>query len=301
MKKIKPSLIGQTAIFILAAVVLLVTYLNSSQAIMSARTKLDFVGKYSIDNGASWTELGKNTKLSAFDGNLILRGNFGFDVAEGTPFKFYLNHINMNIYVNGEWSYIDSRSEMGLIPSGCCRQWVEWSSPELTDKDVVEIRIDNPHKYGNGNAYNELLNSIYVGNSYIFDSYMQNSGKVSRITGFVIVVVALMLLGVVLASCLLQITLGEYAGRLGFFTAFMGGYFILDTVDVSLWSHSNIINTYGLQICIMLATFCLVMCIDACIKTKAKRIANIAAVISFLTNAFLLILSLAGVMVIYDT
>ncbi len=301
MGKIKPSVIGQAAVFILAAVVLLVTYLNSNQASMSMPIKLDFVGEYSADDGATWRELDKNTKLSAADGDLILRGNFGFETREGTPFKFYLNHINMNIYVNGEWSFIDSRSEMGLTPSGCCRQWAEWIAPELTDKDVVEIRLDNPHKSGNGNAYNQWLNSIYVGDSYIFDSYMLKGGKAARITGLVIVVVAFMLLGVVLASCLLQINLGEGAGRLGFFTAFMGGYFIMDTADVSLWSYSNIINTYGLQLCIMLAAFCLVMCVGTCIKTRAKRAADIAAVLSLLTNMVLLVLCLAGVMVIYDT
>ncbi|MGN1318046.1 MAG: sensor histidine kinase [Lachnospirales bacterium] len=301
MKKVKWDFLVQVILFILAILVLAITYLKNQQAAMSIPIKLDFVGEYSTDKGTTWNKYDNSIKFSSLDGNLLLRGSFENDFKEDTHFNFYINHININIYINDEPFFLDSRIDLGLIPSGCCRQWLRLDTPEISKDDIIKIELINPHKIGNREAYNEFLSSIYIGNINVFNSYMLKYGNTSRIIGFAIIIVAIMLLGVSLASTLLQIDIGKSLGKLGFFTIFTGGFFVLDTKDVSLWSFSNIINTYVLQICMMLSVFCLTMCVAFSVKTKARKIAEIASVISFITDIILFLLSLFGVMVIYDT
>lgn len=301
MKKIQLYKWGQAAVFILAVIVLLAAIMSSNQAIYSIPIPIKYHGEYSTDNGSTWKPLEDNTEISALDSDLFLRGNFEMEFPEGAYLNFYLNHITMEIFVDGEISFIDSRNEMGVTSSDCSKQWLSWITPEITADDTVEIHLRNPHSFGNRNAYSEFLNSVYTGTYLIFSKYMEQYGQMYRIIGLAIIVIALLLIGMGFASWLLKIDDGRVFGQLGFFALFAGGYIALDTIDLSLWSELNAFNTYGLHICMMLAGLGAVARITDYIKTKYPGIAFGTMACSVLTNAVLLILSLAGVMVIYDT
>ncbi|MGN1134624.1 MAG: sensor histidine kinase, partial [Oscillospiraceae bacterium] len=243
----------------------------------------------------------ESSDVSAKNGRVILKGGFGHGFPEGTHFNFYLDHITMEIYINGEQIVWDSVNEIGLTDSTCGIEWSHWISPEISEEDVIEIRLANFHRFGNKNAYNEFLGNIYGGTEDMFGSFMLRTGQRDRIVGIVLMAAGVMLVAAAMFFGLMHIDGGKVTGNLGALALFFGGYIALDTIDLSLWSWLNAFNTYALQICIMLSGTCAVACVEQSIKSKAGKTARVAVFASGAVNAVLALLSLFKVMVIYDT
>ena len=92
------------ALLLLAAVLLVSVNMQSHQAIPSFSLPLTFEGVYS-QNGGEWKTLEKNTRISALDGDLVLRGTFGESqqyLEEGTVISCYLDYIMLTITINDE-------------------------------------------------------------------------------------------------------------------------------------------------------------------------------------------------------
>ena len=60
--------------FLFTGIVILLVYKNSNQAISAFPLPIQFVGEYS-QNGGEWQTLNKDTDLSAYDGDLVIRGS----------------------------------------------------------------------------------------------------------------------------------------------------------------------------------------------------------------------------------
>lgn len=298
LKKLSYAAIGRIAAILLLLAALISVFISSNQSTQAFLLPICFQGEYSLDSGETWQSLPESPDIPAKYDSIILKGGFGGYVPEGTPFNFYLNHITMEIFINGEQFLWDDANEIGLTDSTCGKKWSHWISPEIFEEDVMEIRLANFHKFGNKNAYNELLGNIYGGSEEIFDSVMLNKGKASRAIGIAVMVAAIMLLAAALFFGLMHIDGGVTVGNLGGLALFFGGYFILDTIDLPLWSWYFSINTYALQMCIMLSATCMAACIAENVKAKAAHGAVIA---SGAVNSVLALLSLFNVMVIYDT
>lgn len=283
------------------AAALLAACFGSNQATQAIFIPQEFQGEYSLDGGETWNELSDSTYISGRNSSVILRGGFGNGLPEGIHLNYYLDHITMEIFVNGEQYLYDSRNEIGLNCSTCGRVWVHWITPEISDSDIMEIHLTNPHKFGNENAYSELLSSIYGGSENVFSSYMLKTGQLSRMIGISVMVAAIMLLAAAFFFGLMHIDGGAAVGNLGALAFFFGGYFIIDTIDFPLLSWLDAFNTYALQICIMLAGTSAAACIAENINSKAKNTARAAVFASGAVNALFAVLSLLGIRVIYDT
>lgn len=301
LKKISYVLIIRIAAIVLMLAALTAACLGSFQSTLPIFLPTEFIGEYSLDNGETWHTLQKDTNVPAKHGSIILKGGFGREFAEGTYFHLYLDHLTMDIYLNGEQLLSDSVNYIGLNDSTCGRKWVDFISPELSADDVIEIRLNNPHKFGNINACNELLRNIYCGPENIFDRIMLKTGKVSRIIGTVVIAAAISLLAAAMFFRLMRINVGGTLENLGALALFFGGYFVLDTIDLPMWSWLFAFNTYALQMCIMLAATCTAACIAESIHSAAWKTARAAVIASGTVNAVLALLSFADVMVIYDT
>ncbi|MGN0637525.1 MAG: sensor histidine kinase [Huintestinicola sp.] len=301
MKKVPVDLVGRITAIILLAAALLTACFGSIQATRSIFLPLGFKGEYSLDSGETWQTLSEDTDIPAEYGSVILKGSFGIGFPEGANLHFYLDHITMDIFIDGEQVFDDSRNEIGLNSTTCGRVWRHWLTPEISEDDIVEIHLANPHKFGNTNAYNELLDSVYGGSEEAFSSFMMKKSKLSRMIGVSLMVAAIMLLAVALFFGLMHINGGAVVGNMGAAALFFGGYYILDNVDISLWSWLDAFNTYALQICIMLAALSVAACIAGNLNSKAKTTAEWAVFASAAVNITAAVLSLLGVMVIYDT
>lgn len=301
MKKISYVLIIRIAAIVMMLAALMGACLGSIQSNLPILLPIEFIGEYSLDNGDTWQTLSESPNVPARYGSIILKGGFGREFAEGTNFHFYLDHLTMDIYFDGEQLLYDIENEIGLNDSTCGRKWVNWTSPEISEYDVIEIRLNDPHRFGNKNACNELLENIYCGSKNVFDRIMLKTGKVSRIIGTVVMAAAISLLAAAMFFGLLHIDCGVTVGNLGILALFFGGYFILDTVDLSLWSWLFAFNTYALQMCIMLAATCAAAYIAESIHSAAGKTARAAVIASGAAGGVLALLSFVKVMVIYDT
>lgn len=300
VKKISNGFIIRIVTIGLMLLALLIACITSNQSRRAFCIPQTFQGEYSLDGGNTWSEFSDNTKISAKNQYVILRGNFGIPFQEGTPVNFYLDHITMEIFVDKEQYFYDSAVQLGVKSYTCGKKWVCFVTPEMSENDIMEIHLRNPHKFGNINAFDELLGSVYVGSGDVFESFMLKTGKPGRITGAAIIVAAAMLLAAAMFFMLMHIDGGRTVGNLGIFALFFGVYILFDTVDLSLWSNSYAFNTYTLQISIMLAATCASVCIAESLKSKAAEIAHLAAVFSMIVNSVFAVLSIFGVIVIYD-
>lgn len=294
-------------LFLLAAICLLTVVLRSNQASLSMPLPQTFIGEYSRD-GEVWYPLDDRADLSALDGDLFLRGHFSYDASEGGRIYYYQNHIGVTIYLNGELLSIDTISEFGdrglaLEPSVCGSRWNYIVSPGITTEDNVELRLHNPHSHGNSSAYRDFLNTLYNSpdTSYILESYLKPYNLPLQIAGIVLLIVALMLLGAALASGLLRAPMGRSLWKYGLLTLFMGGFVILDTVGISFVSERVAFNTYARQLCMMLAIYCMGLCMCGTLTGKPRKTANAAMLLSSLMDGILIMLSFSGAAVIYDT
>ena len=167
----------------------------------------------------------------------------------------------------------------------------------------MEFRLHNPHSHGNNSAYRDFLNTLYgsPNTSYILESYLKPYNAPLQIVGIVLIIGALMLLGAALVSGILRVPMGGSLWKCGLLTLFMGGFVILDTVGISFVSELVVFNTYARQLCMMLAVYCMGLCVCGTLTGKPRKTAKTAMLLSALLDGILIVLSFTGVTVIYDT
>ena len=200
---------------------------------------------------------------------------------------------------------ISEYEEKGLVlePSLCGSRWNYIMSPGITTEDEVEFRLHNPHSHGNSSAYRDFLNTLYgsPNTSYILESYLKPYNSPLQIAGIVLIIGALMLLGAALASGILRVPMGGSLWKYGLLALFMGGFVLLDTVGISFVSELVVFNTYARQLCMMLAVYCMGLCVCDTLTGKPRKTSNVAMLLSALLDATLIVWSFIGVTVIYDT
>ena len=308
-KKTYIDYLALVLLLLLAAACLLSVSLSSNQASLLFPLPLTFRGEYSYD-GETWMPLSDDAELSTLRGSVILRGHLDEEIGEGACLNYYRNHIGVSMYINGELWALDAITEyasmgIGLMPSMCGRVWGSICSPGITPEDELEIHLYNPHAHGNGTAYWDFLNTLCLGpdpaKTEVLQKNLEPYGQPFRNVGGLLVIMALILLGAAMASAFLRIPVGGKLLTMGLMTLFVGGFFIFDTIDVCFWNNLEVLNTYARQLCMMLAVSCLGYCICHVLTGKLRQVTRTAVLISVLLNAVLIVLSFAGVAVIYDT
>lgn len=214
----------------------------------------------------------------------------------------------MTFYRNGTLLQGDTVSEFAregwaLRPSMCGSGWSFLFSPGITTEDTVEIHLHDPHSHGNASAYRDFLNTLYnsPNTPYILEAYLRPYSMPFQIAGALFIIVALMLLGAALASGVLRILMDGAIGKYGLLALFMGGFVILDSVGISFLSELVVFNTYGRQLCMMLAVYCMGMCTRDVLTGKRRKAVGAAMLLSALVDCVLVAVSFTGVTVIYDT
>ncbi|MGN0159827.1 MAG: sensor histidine kinase [Lachnospiraceae bacterium] len=259
--------------------------------------QLKFVGEYS-QNGEEWQTLREDTDLSAFDGDLSLRGRVDPKLPEGAHIYFYLNHIGMNVSVNGGNIYGFSNE---INQDMCGTDWQGWSLPAMSENDVIEIQLHNPHSYGNKEAYNELLDSLYMSGETQLKQYYEKEEVAYRYFCIFIFVASIALIGTAIGYQLLHLPNSMLLLETGLMSLLMGVYMYLDTKDISLRNNQIVFNTYVRQVAMMLAAVMFTAGITELLHEKQKKIAQITVYVLMIADFICLAVSLAGMMKIYDT
>lgn len=307
MRKLRYHIIVQGVPLLLAIVCLLVMVLGNTQAIIAKPLQQPFYGEYSQNSGP-WTPLDDSSRLSALEGDLILRGHFAGDISPGVRLNFYLDHIGFSLSINGELfakSSVMALYEMGLTldPSMCGRMWDYILSPGISAGDEIEIRLCNPHAYGNESAYRDFLRTLRSSadtNDALKKDLAPHSDPL-KLAGGIIVIAAVMLIGAALAAFFLRAPAGGTLWRLGLLSGFTGGYIMLDTIDFNFLSGLLVLNTYGRHLCMMLAVYWLGLCVRESLTGGPRKAASVALAVSGGINAICIVCSFTGVTTIYDT
>ena len=270
---------------------------QSNQAMLSLPYSLKFVGEYS-QNGGDWQTLGEDTDLSAFDGDLTLQGRFDTELPEGATIQFYLDHIGMTISVNGDDTFEMSNE---LFPELCGAGWVDWDMPALSEEDVIEIKLHNPHSYGNREAYNEFLDSTYMCAEIILKYYYEKEEMPYRIFCAFVLVASIALIGTAIGYLLLKLPNSTLLIKLGVLSLLMGMFMYFDTKDMYLRNDQIVVNTYVRLLAMMLAAWMCGSAVMEILTEKRKRIAEIAVYVLMAADVMCMAFALGGVMRIYDT
>jgi len=292
---------------LLAVICLVLVVRNDNQASMPIPMNLTFTGEYSYD-GENWYPYNENSDMSALDGEVIVRGHFDVDILEGAILNFYCNHIGVSMYVNGEQVYMDAPTEIknygiDLMPSMCGKRWAQILCPEITVEDEVEFHFINYHKYGNKEAYKELLSTCLLAplDETVLESYLKPYINPFKMMGTVLLIVGIMLLGSSVYAAILKSKMANHLFKTGIVTLFMGGYTMLDIMMVYFTDELLAMRTYGGQLCLMLGVFFLGILVCDAIKGKHKKVAELVIDISAIINILIVAVVISRKVLLYDT
>lgn len=306
----KNTMIEYSGLILLVIISIIGTIIISTskyQAKMPIPMPQELVGEYSYD-GVNWQPLTLETELPVYQGDLYLRGHFLRAINNNSALCFYRNHIGVSIAIDGYYIYRDNIihrviEDKRFLSSMCAREWVECPISETNTEALIEIQLHNPHKVGNSNAYREFLTTICV-QPFTMDllkaSITSYGSNLREIAGL-LVICALLLLGAACVSGFVKIPVVGELLKLGLMALFAGGFIAFDTVDVSLWNGLNAMNTYASQLCMMLFSLVLGMYSSDIFQGKTKIAAKCVVFASTVIDITLLLLSVLGVILIYDT
>lgn len=307
LKKISVFLLGIVLPIILAIVCMREVIINNEQAGMPVPNQIDFTGEYSYD-GENWYTYDESSDISAFDGDIIIKGHLNTDISEGTILNFYCNHIGSSIYVNGKLAYIDTPMEIknygiDLRPSMCGKRWEQMKCPKITPEDEIEFHFINHHKYGNKNAYKEAVTSLLLTPPYdaILEVYLDAYVEPFEMVGYALLIVALMLLGASFSAVIFKSSMMNRLFKIGIATLFVGGYMVFDVMMVYFGDELLVVKTYGGQLSKMLAVYFIGMIVFDVLKGKNKKAAGLIMGISAIINIVIIIATATGKVLLYDT
>ena len=291
---------------LLALICLASVSLGSHQASLPTPMPQEFIGKYSYD-GENWQDFTENANISALEGDLFLQGHFLRGMKEGWQLHFYRNHIGASVKVNGEQIYTDAMLAIPnlnteLFVSMCAREWMVIPVPEISPQDLVEIRLHNPHSFGNSTAYRDFLTTLCAdmpGTNFL-QKNLEVYGQPLRVIGCLLAAASLMLIGGGIAAVAARIPISNTLFKLGLLLLCAGGFIAFDTIDLSFWNELNVLNTYAQLLCMIMAVFSLEYYISGFFADKWGVAAKTAVWLSALYNCVLFILSFAGAAALYD-
>lgn len=280
----------------------------SVQAFMAVPMPQSFSGEYSY-NQTDWYPLDENTDLSARNKDLYLRGHFDHHIYEESRLYFYCDHIGWELSVNGELLAQDVILEIEkygikVQPSMCSREWDYHYFPvDVPTSAQVEIHLGNPHKFGNQNAYNDFLTTLYCApkEEIYMAKYLEPSAQPHNVIGVVLVIVGFLLLCSALVSVFMRLTVNITVVQTGLLAVFAGASFMLGAVDLCFRSQNHILNTYGWQISVMYSIYLLGIMARDMLEGKRRRTAGYVMAVSAAVNVILILLAFSGAMLMYDT
>ena len=227
LSAINKNLYIQIFLLLIAFIFTISSYTRSQEADMALLFPVQMQGEYSQDGG-EWKTYQVGEKISALKGDLKFRGNFELDLSEVSEFHFYLDHVELTIYRNGE-KVFSSVPEFPLsAETTCVENWCTWYCEPVQVDDILEIHLHNPHNAGNVQAYQSFFDSIYGCPESMLQGRLHMLKQKEEIVALVVLIIAIILLGMAAGGLVIDYELGRKLWPLGLLTLFMGGYILFD-------------------------------------------------------------------------
>lgn len=311
MKKVNARIIPVICVIVTILAAGLLLWVNSRVAIQSSGViypKVYFQGEYKIGDG-QWMEYKKGIHLSAKEGDITLRGTlhkyfpqWGEDVGFVEPnelIAFYCNHLMVKIQGEDQQT-IMFESELPNYEITCAKIW-QYYRYDGEAGDEIEISIRSPHKFGNENAVDEMLDNLYTYVGYEFEEDRIKEGSLQRTIGMLIMLSACCMLGISLFAGRIHVRGNRYFWMIAFLMAFAGGYIVLNSSNVNLWNASFNFNTAALGICMMMYQYLITVLITYILGAKTQKYALRLVYVSGMVPIILVFYSIAAKVHFYGT
>lgn len=241
---------GVLILLLLAGLMLWFNRIHSGQATSAFVATVEFRGEYCIGDGA-WQQITEGQHIPSTKGDVTLRGNFHMLAPNGEyvgiysgdlPVAFYTDHINVSFY-EGENEPVVLETEDPVYGSFACGEY--WHAHLFTvgREDPIEIRIHNPHRFGNETAIDEMLSNLALWPGIDFEKGILAAGEQQRNIGIFFMIVSFVMLGSALFSELLHIPNNRIIWRLGATILCAGIYLAYSATGVPFWSEFVDVNT----------------------------------------------------------
>lgn len=287
-------------LFLLAGLFLFSSNKRSYESMMAIIMPAMVEGEY-CQNGGEWKPYTEETDISALEGDVVFKGNFALDLSEVTEYQFYLDHIELTIFKNGQKAFCSVPDYPLTRETTCVESWSTWFCEPVKTDDVLEFHLHNPHKTGNIDAYNDFFESIYVCPEILLQGHLQQQHRTAEIVGMVIVIIAVVLLGMAAGTMVTDVELGHKLWPYGLLALFMGGYIIFDVQIGIINYYKDILPTNLQRICMMFAAYEISCIVQAEInRLRNKKLPSIVLFLGIF-NAGLLALALLSDIMLYDT
>ena len=280
---------------------------NSTQAMSTVILDIAFEGKYKIGEG-EWQVITKGEHISATQGDVTLRGTFQMydptnhepmgPLCAEVPVHLYCNHIG-GYAILPEGDIIPLDAEHKNFKESTCA--VMWEAIPSTGETPITIVLQNPHRFGNENAIDELLENLSAADYVEHESLMLEKGNSQRNVGLMILISSLIILGIAAFSTIIHIKKSKEMWLMGLMSLSAGGYLLFDAFAVSIWSDSLIINTRILGLCMMFYMLFGAMLIVTLLKGRVKKVAFIATAASGISILGCILLSFLEKVRFFDT
>ena len=307
IKKSHLQVFGVLLLILLAVCLLWHGNSTSQQAESALIARVYFDGEYCIGDG-EWQPIVEGKHIPATKGDVTLRGNFHMLAPNGeyvgiyrgdVPLAFYVDHVNLSFYEGGELIAVDDVENSLYGDSACCAAWSAQYFMGDSGKEI-EIRVHNPHAYGNETAIDEMLSKLAFWTGIDFEKGILGSGEPQRNVGMLLILVSIVFLGIALFSTLIHVKNSRIIWLLGLVILFAGGFFAYSAEGVSFWSESRVSNTTLLGVSMMFYMLFVSATIASILKTT-KKIGNIIVLVLASFDSVFLILPMVSGVLFYDT
>ena len=284
---------------------------NSHVAIQSQGAlypKVYFRGEYKIGDG-QWQEYQPGIHLSANEGDITLKGTLNKYFVEWKEevgcveseeiITFYCDHLMVKIQEKDEQPIV-FETELPDYEITCAKNWQFYRYSGNAGEEI-EISIHSPHKFGNENAVDEMLDNMYVYIGYDFEEDRIEEGSLQRIIGMMILLSACCMLGISLFAGRIHVRGNRYFWIFAFLMIFAGGYIILSSPNVNLWKASFNFNTAVLGICMMLYQYLITVLVTYILGAKTQKYALSLVHVSGMIPISLVLYSIVSKVHFYGT
>ena len=280
---------------------------NSTQAVSATVAKVRFYGEYRIGEG-QWREIVEGQHIPATKGDVTLRGNFYMLTPDDEyigiyrgelPIAFYSNHISLTIYEGKNEPFVIDIENPLYGSSACSEYWTGYMLSSQSE-ETIEMRIHNPHRFGNENAIDEMLAGIALWSGIDFERDILDKGQVQRNNGLFFVIISFVLLGSALFSTLLHVSNNRIIWLIGATILSAGIYLVYSASGISFWSEFRTVNTNILGFSMMFYML-FVSGLITCFLKRTKRIGYVMTVALGISLGVYFILPVLTNMYFYDT
>ena len=278
--------------------------LHSQEAAMAMSLPLELIPtEFSSDGGATWTPVGDGTALRKQRSDVAIRGHFNYDIMEGWSINLYLQHMQMELWVNDEFVASFAREFHEIRPEWCTDIWMCFGLPEISTTDLVEFRLYSLHPSGvKIGAYEEVLSSITLGDPFFVYQSISTQNAMNQGIGLTLMVVGIVLFCLAFVAFLVKSPLQKIMMYTALFAIGEGLFWLADAAEIAHYVNNSIVFfSIGRYVSRMLCLYALIACLVDLTSGKIKFVAKSTAYASGVLTIGYLGLNLTGIVTFCET